>query len=462
MEGDFSLVVFPLAKRLGCSPIEIASKIAERVQVDSQWVIKAEAIKGFCNLTISDSYWNAFVKQVMSNKTFGHSNENKGRVLVEYSSPNTNKPIHLGHIRNNLLGYSMSEILKANGYDVKKVQIINDRGIHICKSMLAWSLYGDGETPESSNIKGDHLVGRYYVMFETKFKAEYKEWQNLSSSQSLFTDWLNGDSMKLPKGLDADSDVKELQDYFFSSVYKNTYFNQHSTLGKQAKDMLKAWEAGDEEVVSLWKTMNQWVYDGFASTYELLGVDFDHLYYESNTYLLGRDVVLEAYDQNDSIFYKKEDGSTWVDLSGDGLDEKVVLRKDGTSMYITQDIGTAIQRYKDFGMDEMIYVVGNEQDYHFKVLFTILAKLGYDFADKCQHLSYGMVNLTTGRMKSREGTIVDADDLLHGLIDNVAKESMTRETLHGLTEKEQQDIWKKVALGALKFFILKVGVVING
>jgi arginyl-tRNA synthetase len=420
------------------------------------------------------------VQQVLqAGERYGQHPANGQTVVVEYSSPNTNKPLHLGHIRNNLLGYAMSEILKAAGYTVKKVQIINDRGVHICKSMLAWQRYGKGETPESTGMKGDHLVGKYYVAFETYFQKEYKTWQTSDAAQAAFDTWTaqeknvkraekslekqrkkaaesaekKGDPVPTAEQLDAQYNLRT---FFFKEVYKNTYFNNHSELGQAAKTMLQQWEAGDQAVRDLWNTMNGWVYNGFEETYAQLGVDFDKLYYESQTYLTGKDLVEQEIAKDKSVFYKKDDGSTWIDLKDVKLDEKVVLRSDGTSMYITQDLGTAALRHQDFEMDKMVYVVGNEQDYHFKVLFEILKRLGHNFAKNCHHLSYGMVDLTTGKMKSREGTVVDADNLMNEVVEQVKTASQEREKLDGLSEVDKKAIWKAVALGALKFFILKV------
>lgn len=466
LEGDYSVVTFPFAKLLGQRPNEIAAKLAEVLPKAGATIAKAEAAgAGFCNLSISDQYWTTFVKTVATAKNYGQQPSNGETVVVEYSSPNTNKPLHLGHIRNNLLGYATAEILKAAGYEVKKVQIVNDRGVHICKSMLAWQTWGNGETPESTGLKGDHLVGKYYVLFEKYFQQEYKVWQATDEAKELYQKWAANEKVvakttkqllkkkKIEEGTDP---TEALTAYFFKDVYKNSYFNTYSELGKAVKTMLQQWEAEDQEVRALWSKMNSWVYQGFEETYAALGVDFDKLYYESQTYLVGKDLVQENLKTDDSIFFKKEDGSTWIDLTDAKLDEKVVLRSDGTSMYITQDLGTAAMRFQDFEMNKMVYVVGNEQDYHFKVLFEVLKRLGHDFARNCYHLSYGMVNLTTGKMKSREGTVVDADDLLAGIIEDVKNESQQREKLTELSEEEKEQIWKQVALGALKFFILKV------
>ncbi len=465
-EGNYSVVVFPYLKLSGKGPEDTGRAIGEYLKEHCDEVVDFNVVKGFCNLHISDVFWRRFLKSLTLDSNYGMGKPNGQTVVVEYSSPNTNKPLHLGHIRNNLLGYAAAEILKAAGYNVKKVQIINDRGIHICKSMLAWQLFGNGETPESSGIKGDHLVGKYYVLFEQKFQEEYKIWQKSEAANALLTEWLGKekDIAKVKKELEKkqkDNPEFIINDaayaaYFFKEVYKNTYFNAYSELGIEAKTMLQKWEAGDADTVALWTMMNQWVYDGFAITYKNLGVDFDKLYFESQTYLSGKQLVEENLNSTNQIFFKKEDGSVWIDLTDVKLDEKVVLRNDGTSMYITQDMGTAQLRYQDFNMDRMVYVVGNEQEYHFKVLFEILHRLGHTYAKKCYHLSYGMVELPEGKMKSREGTVVDADDLIVELVNDVKEASEERSTLEGLPDEEKTSIWRNVALGALKFYILKV------
>jgi len=462
LEGDYSVITFPFKKLIGKNPPEIAADIAKQLMLQTNILASANAVgPGFCNLSIGDAYWTNFVSEVLVTENYGHHALNGETVVVEYSSPNTNKPLHLGHIRNNLLGYATAEILKAAGYVVQKVQIINDRGVHICKSMLAWQKWGNGETPASSNMKGDHLVGKYYVLFEKHFQVEYKEWQTTEEAAGKAAEWLANEKViaRLVKGFEKkgkDPSKEALTAYFFKDVYKNKYFNEYSALGKEAKEMLQKWEASEKEVRALWETMNSWCYEGFAVTYENLGVDFDKLYYESETYLTGKDLVLNELASEKSIFFKKDDGSTWIDLTDAKLDEKVVLRKDGTSMYITQDLGTAALRFKDFEMEKMVYVVGNEQDYHFKVLFETLGRLGHKFAKNCHHLSYGMVNLPEGRMKSREGTVVDADELMESIIADVKAESISRQKLGGVSEADKEKIWKEVALGALKFYILKV------
>lgn len=418
-EGDITMVVFPLVKQLKGNPVEIGTKIGTYLTENVSLVAKFNVVQGFLNIVIDDSYYAQFFSEMYPNTTFGFvtPQENDPAVMVEYSSPNTNKPLHLGHIRNNLLGYSVAEILKAAGNKVYKTQIINDRGIHICKSMLAWQKFGNGQTPESTGLKGDKLVGNFYVAFDKAYKNEI----NTLKEQGMSED-----------------DAKK-----------------QAPLMLEAQEMLRKWEAGDEEVVLLWKTMNQWVYDGFAVSYKNLGVDFDSYYYESNTYLLGKDVVEDGLAKG--VFYKKEDGSVWIDLTNEGLDEKLVLRADGTSVYITQDIGTAIQRVKDFpDVGGMVYTVGNEQDYHFKVLFLILKKLGFTWADHLFHLSYGMVDLPSGKMKSREGTVVDADDLMADMTTTAREISEELGKLEGLSIEEKDNLYHTIGLGALKYYILKV------
>ena len=417
--GDVTLVVFPLLRHIKGSPVQIGEQIGEYLkQKIAHLVTDFNVIKGFLNLVIADSYYIDFLNQIRENKHFGLAAPNsKEAILVEYSSPNTNKPLHLGHIRNNLLGYSVAEILKAAGHKVYKTQIINDRGIHICKSMIAWQRFGNGETPESTGLKGDKLVGNYYVAFDKAYKEEIQE-------------------------LIAEGKSKEEAE-------------KQAPIFVAAQQMLRQWEAGDPEVISLWKKMNGWVYDGFALTYKNLGVDFDSYYYESNTYLLGKDIVERGLAQG--VFFKKEDGSVWCDLTADGLDEKLVLRADGTSVYITQDMGTATQRVKDYpDVKGMVYTVGNEQDYHFKVLFLILQKLGYDWASHLYHLSYGMVDLPSGKMKSREGTVVDADDLIAEMEQTAKEISQELGKLDGYTEAQKEALYHTIGLGALKYYILKV------
>lgn len=417
-EGDVTLVVFPLTRVSKKSPEDTANAIGTYLTENVSEVEKFNVIKGFLNLSISSQDWLQWFASVQNEANYGLAAPESGRtVMVEYSSPNTNKPLHLGHIRNNLLGYSVAEILKANGHKVLKTQIINDRGIHICKSMLAWQKWGKGETPESSGLKGDKLVGKYYVMFDKMYKEEIQELVQ------------NGQNRE--------------------EAEKN------ATIMKDAQEMLRKWEAKDPEVYALWEKMNGWVYAGFDETYKALGVDFDKLYYESDTYLIGRDEVLKGLEQG--IFFKKEDGSVWVDLTADGLDEKVLLRADGTSVYMTQDIGTAILRYKDFPtLEQQVYTVGNEQEYHFKVLFLILDKLGFEWAKSCYHLSYGMVDLPSGKMKSREGTVVDADDLVEDMIAEAKEQSQDKGKVDEMSETEANELYRTLGLGALKYFILKV------
>ena len=415
-DGDLTLVVFPFVRAAKKKPEEVAEEIGGKL-LEMKAIAGFNVVKGFLNLSLDRGVYVDQFKTFSTDLNFGlPAPGSKGTYIVEYSSPNTNKPLHLGHIRNNLLGYSVAEILKANGVAVTKVQIINDRGIHICKSMLAWQEYGNGETPDSSGLKGDHLVGKYYVKFDQVYKEEIK-------------------------ALIAEGKTEEEAKKQAPSLLK-------------AQQMLLKWEEGDAGVVALWKTMNEWVYSGFNTTYAKLGVDFDKNYYESQTYVLGKDDVTKGLESG--VFYKKEDGSVWIDLESDGLDHKLVLRSDGTSVYMTQDIGTAIQRFKDFEAKGMTYVVGNEQDYHFKVLFLILSKLGYAWAEQLHHLSYGMVDLPSGKMKSREGTVVDADDLIDGMVADAEAISKELGKLDGLEEAEQQELFTTLGLGALKYFILKV------
>ena len=416
-EGDVTVVVFPLVKELKMNPKEIAKKIGDYL-VKSSSVISYNIVSGFLNLSIADEYYLDFFDSIKDNSDYGFSDTiSDEAIMVEYSSPNTNKPLHLGHIRNNLLGYSMSEIYKASGKKVYKTQIINDRGIHICKSMIAWLDYGNGETPASTNSKGDKFVGDYYIKFEEVYKKEVEE---------------------LIKGGAVEKEAK-----------------QNAPILLRAKEMLIQWESGDKEVVKLWKKMNTWVYEGFEETYNNLGVDFDSYYYESDTYLLGKEFISSGLKSG--VFYKKDDGSVWCDLTEDGLDEKIVLRADGTAVYMTQDIGTAVQRVKDCpDINSMVYTVGNEQDYHFKVLFLILKKLGFSWSENLFHLSYGMVDLPSGKMKSREGTVVDADDLMQEMTTTAQEISKSLGKLDGLSEDEKNNVYKTVGLGALKYYILKV------
>ncbi len=417
-EGDITVVVFSLLRFLKGNPVQIGTQIGEYLVKNEALVTNFNVVKGFLNISIVNSYHLDTFYTAFADSSFGFkSTENENAVMVEYSSPNTNKPLHLGHVRNNLLGYSVAEIIKASGKKVYKTQIINDRGIHICKSMLAWQRFGKGETPESTNLKGDKLVGNYYVKFDKEYK---KEITNL-----------------IANGID-EKDAKK-----------------QAPLLLEAQKMLQKWEAGDNEIVALWKKMNQWVYDGFAVTYKEMGVDFDALYYESKTYLLGKEFITEGLKSN--VFYTKEDGSVWCDLTSNGLDEKIVLRSDGTAVYMTQDIGTAIQRAKDYPtIKSMVYTVGNEQDYHFKVLFLILKKLGFDWAKNMYHLSYGMVDLPEGKMKSREGTVVDADDLMAEMTNTAREISQELGKLESYSNDEKERLYKTIGMGALKYYILKV------
>ncbi|MFJ1425852.1 arginine--tRNA ligase [Capnocytophaga canimorsus] len=417
-EGDITIVIFPMLRQIKGNPEQIGQQIGTFLQENVKEVESFNVIKGFLNLVISDSYYIDFLKSIENETHFGLAQPNsKKTIMVEYSSPNTNKPLHLGHIRNNLLGYSVAEILKAAGHKVYKTQIINDRGIHICKSMIAWQRFGNGETPENSGLKGDKLVGNYYVAFDKAYKSEIEQ-------------------------LILEGKTKEEAE-------------KQAPIFLEAQEMLRKWEAGDEQVISLWKEMNQWVYNGFSTTYKNLGVDFDSYYYESDTYLLGKDIIEEGLQKG--VFFKKEDGSVWCDLTADGLDEKLVLRSDGTSVYITQDIGTATQRVKDYpDVKGMVYTVGNEQDYHFKVLFLILKKLGFDWAENLYHLSYGMVDLPSGKMKSREGTVVDADDLIAEMEQTAEEISQELGKLDGYDDNQKKELYHTIGLGALKYYILKV------
>ena len=417
-EGDITVVTFSMLRTIKMNPAQLGEELGAYLSEQVDEVVGYNVVKGFLNLVLSDAYFMTFFQTVCANPSFGFVRPSDDRaVMVEYSSPNTNKPLHLGHVRNNLLGYSVAEILKASGKKVYKTQIINDRGIHICKSMLAWQRYGHNETPESTGLKGDKLVGNYYVKFDQIYKEEIKELE--------------------AKGLSTEEAKAQ------------------APILLEAQDMLLKWEAGDAAVVSLWEQMNAWVYAGFEVTYKALGVDFDSYYYESQTYLLGKSFIQEGLQKG--VFIKKEDGSVWCDLTSDGLDEKIVLRADGTAVYMTQDIGTAIQRLKDFpDVGGMVYTVGNEQDYHFKVLFLILKKLGFDWAKNLTHLSYGMVDLPSGKMKSREGTVVDADDLIVEMASTAKEISQELGKLEGYSEREKSETYTTIGLGALKYFILKV------
>lgn len=415
-EGQVTIVTFPFTKFSKKSPEQTGNEIGTLLQKELKEVTGFNVIKGFLNISLADNYWKSRLYNEILPDGFAVFKPNGKKVMVEYSSPNTNKPLHLGHVRNNLLGFSVAEILAAAGYDVVKTNLVNDRGIHICKSMLAWQKWGNGETPESSGLKGDHLVGKYYVIFDKEYKKQIED-------------------------LKADGQTED-------DAKKN------APLIKEAQEMLQKWEAGDLEVMSLWEKMNSWVYAGFAETYKRLGVSFDKFYYESNTYLLGKDIIEEGLAKG--VFYRKEDNSVWIDLTAEGLDEKLVLRSDGTSVYMTQDMGTAQLKHNDFHIDKSIYVVGNEQDYHFKVLFTILKKLGKDGADGLFHLSYGMVDLPSGKMKSREGTVVDADDLMDEMELTAKEQTEAMGKVEGFSEDEKLHLYHTIGMGALKYFLLKV------
>ncbi len=529
-EGDITVVVFPLLRYKKGNPVQIGNDLGNYLVEHIKEIDRFNVVKGFLNLVVNDRFYINFFNSIYTNETYGFATNDADARMVEYSSPNTNKPLHLGHVRNVLLGYSVAEILKAAGHKVYKTQIINDRGIHICKSMLAWKRFGNGETPESTGLKGDKLVGNYYVRYNTEYIAEYKRIFNLAEqayeemskpSSKIITEVqeiitpsnklnINNNiflaiggfalaSFLYKKG-EKNKDLKDAADLtmilsgglVLSSIENRTEYQKEYKLieksitsdekilkkfeGKdkrdvlkelfeeykkqspillEAQEMLRKWEAGDEETVALWKTMNGWVYKGFDVTYKNIGVDFDKLYYESNTYLLGKDIIEEGLKNN--VFYKKEDGSVWCNLTEDGLDDKLVLRSDGTAVYMTQDIGTAIQRAKDFtNLNGMVYTVGNEQDHHFKVLFLILKKLGYSWADQLHHLSYGMVDLPSGKMKSREGTVVDADDLMEEMTNTAREISQELGKLEGYSNEEKESLYKIIGLGTLKYFILKV------
>jgi arginyl-tRNA synthetase len=417
-EGDLTVVVFPFLKASKKGPEQTAEDLGKYVEANLDDVVSYNVVKGFLNFSISPTFWLRKFEEISFTENYGHEKPNSGKtMMVEYCSPNTNKPLHLGHLRNNFLGYSVAEILKANGHKVIKTQIINDRGIHICKSMISWQKFGNGETPESSGLKGDHLVGKYYVMFDKVYKAE----------------------------------IQELE----SGGIEKVEAEKEAPIFKEAQAMLLKWEDGDESVIALWQKMNQWVYDGFDVSFKTMGVDFDELYYESNTYLLGKGVVEEGLTKKE--FYQKEDGSVWCNLDEVRLDPKILLRSDGTSVYMTQDIGTAIDRYKNHpDLSGLIYTVGNEQNHHFKVLFSILKKLGYEWAEGCHHLSYGMIELPEGKMKSREGTVVDADDLMEMIVQDAKEMTQERGHLEGMSEEEKEELYSLIGLGGLKYFLLKV------
>jgi arginyl-tRNA synthetase len=415
-EGSYTFVVFPFLKQSQLSPEATASQLGNYLKTEVAAVKDFNVVKGFLNLVVAQEEWITLFKQVYSSTSFGQLPSNGQKVMVEYSSPNTNKPLHLGHLRNNFLGYSVAQLLKASGYEVVKANLVNDRGIHICKSMVAYQHFGNGETPASSGLKGDHLAGKYYVLFDSHYKAQQKG---------------------LIEGGQSEEEAKK-----------------NAPLLLEAQEMLRKWEDQDREVIELWSKMNGWVYAGFDATYKRMGVDFDVTYYESNTYLLGKDIVEEGLSKG--VFFKKENGSVWVDLTDEGLDEKLVLRGDGTSVYITQDMGTADLKYQDHHINKSVYVVGNEQDYHFDVLFKIMRKLGRSYGAGLYHLSYGMVDLPTGKMKSREGTVVDADELMEEMVATAAHHTKELGKIEGFTEAQALELYEMLGMGALKYFLLKV------
>ncbi len=459
MEGDITLVLFPFVKALKTSPNEVGDAIITLFNELTD-VSHCQLVGGFLNVTLSSAYWLNRLTDIDSTPQFGFQKPNsKSTLMVEYSSPNTNKPLHLGHLRNNFLGYSVAEILKANGHEVIKTQIVNDRGIHICKSMLAWEKFsslnekGERETPANTGMKGDKLVGKYYVAFDKNFVAEAKliiqTWEN--GDFDGFSEEVKAEFQRLSQAKVGKEDkaLKGIEDKLLDLAKNQT------TLLLEAKEMLVKWEAKDPQTYLLWSTMNSWVYEGFATTYEKMGVDFDKLYYESDTFIIGKDLVIDGLKSG--VFFKKEDGSVWIDLTDEGLDEKLVLRSDGTAVYMTQDMGTAYDRYRDFpNLDGIIYTVGNEQDYHFQVLFLVLEKLGYAWAKNCKHLSYGMVDLPSGKMKSREGTVVDADDLIDEIVQKAKDATLDRGHIEGMSEQEVDGLCKKIGLGGLKYYLLKV------
>lgn len=430
-QGDYTLVTFAVSKKLRQSPPQIATAIGEYILRTRSWVSQTEVVQGFLNISLGTDYWISVLDSMQEQPDFWRPVKTHEKVLVEFSSPNTNKPLHLGHIRNILLGWSMYKIFSACGHDVKRVQIVNDRGIAICKSMLAWQNYGGGLTPDQAGVKSDHFVGDWYVRFEKEFVTEYNAWQATPATKELF-------------GTRKDKEQTEAD---FFKAYKNTYFNTASPLGREARELLLKWEAHDQGTLDLWKKMNGWVYAGFEETYRNLGVEFDKLYFESETYLLGKDLIEDGLRRG--VFYRKEDGSIWVDLTDVGLDHKLLLRSDGTSVYMTQDLGTAQKRYNEFGAERMVYVVADEQNYHFQALFAIMEKLGAPYAKGLYHLSYGMVDLPEGKMKSREGTVIDADDLMADVIKEAGIAAAERE----MTDPE---IIRRIGMAALKYFLIKV------
>jgi arginyl-tRNA synthetase len=494
-EGDFTLVTFPYIKAAKATPEKTGELIGEMLIKNNPSITKFNVVKGFLNFSLSNDFWLTEFKTISSEENYGikPAKSSGKQIMLEYSSPNTNKPLHLGHVRNNLLGYAVATINQSQGHDVVKVNIVNDRGIHICKSMIAWQKFGNGETPQSSGLKGDHLVGKYYVEFDkVSREASISLLQKISSKihsiaekdkKSVeeaigFKPWKIISEYDILNNNKLDDEIKDNSETWFAELrnrlvhtFQNTYEqNTISIIASlidiinedfdklplvQAKKMLLKWEQGDPDTIDLWKLMNGWVYDGFAVSYKKLGVDFDKIYYESNTYLLGKETVQEGLEKG--VFIKKDNGSVVIDLTADKLDEKVVLRSDGTSVYITQDLGTAIERFKEYpGINKMIYTVGNEQDYHFKVLFKILEKLGYNWAKECYHLSYGMVELPEGKMKSREGTVVDADDLMDGMVATAKETTEELGKVDGFTAEELENLYQTIGMGALKYFILKV------
>jgi arginyl-tRNA synthetase len=452
-EGDTTLVTFPLLKISKKSPEQTGEEIGIYLKENVNEVSDYNIVKGFLNLVIDSSYWLNQLNKILNSSNYGLNQSKDNTLMVEYSSPNTNKPLHLGHLRNNFLGYSVAEILKVNGNNVIKTQIINDRGIHICKSMLAWQKFGKGETPETTKLKGDKLVGKYYVEFDKYLRQQANQIMTLWSSGNFSnaTDEQKTEFLKFEEAK-AGKDEKQIK----ALTAKQFEIAKNATpILKEAKEMLLKWEAKDPEVYALWQKMNGWVYKGFEATYKAMGVNFDKLYYESETYLIGKKLVEEGLEKE--IFFKKDDGSVWIDLTDEGLDEKLVLRADGTAVYMTQDMGTASQRYKDYpSLNGMIYTVGNEQDYHFKVLFLILKKLGYAWANNCYHLSYGMVDLPSGKMKSREGTVVDADDLMEEVVLKAKEMTQERGHIEGMSEVEKENLYKMIGMGGLKYYLLKV------
>ena len=461
VDGDLTLVTFPYTKFLKSSPEETGEKIGIFLKDEIKEISGFNVIKGFLNIILSDDFWIKSLKKANTDEQFGFVNKDSGRTyMVEYSSPNTNKPLHLGHLRNNFLGYSVAEVLKANGHKVIKTQIINDRGIHICKSMIAWERFaptdekGNRETPQSTGMKGDHFVGKYYIEFDKQMTIETFQIAEKSMSNG-FTDFNEEESATLTKLFEIYRNENDEKNK--SSIQRKIagIAKDHSNLLRDAQEMLVKWEAKDPQVYLLWSTMNGWVYKGFEVTYKRMGVDFDKLYYESDTYLIGKDYILKGLEQG--VFYKKEDDSVWVDLTDEGLDEKLLLRGDGTAVYMTQDIGTAIDRFEDYSdLNGIVYTVGNEQDYHFQVLFLILKKLGYSWAEHCYHLSYGMVDLPDCKMKSREGKVVDADDLMEEVVNRAKESTQERGHLEGMSDKERGKLYELIGLGGLKYYLLKV------